>query len=92
MSAPANIFTGTGRRKTSTARVRLAEGTGKLIVNGRAFDSYFSHENFAKQAYAPAADGGPQGQDRRDGQRRRAAASPARRARLRTESPARSRR
>ena len=44
---------GTGRRKTSTARVRLSEGTGKLTVNGREFDSYFSHENFSKQAYAP---------------------------------------
>jgi small subunit ribosomal protein S9 len=53
MSAPANIFTGTGRRKTATARVRLAEGSGKLIVNGRDFDGYFNHENFAKQAYAP---------------------------------------
>jgi len=44
---------GTGRRKTSTARVRLTEGTGKLTVNDREFDKYFSHENFAKQAYAP---------------------------------------
>jgi small subunit ribosomal protein S9 len=53
MSTPANIFTGTGRRKTSTARVRIAEGTGKLTVNGREFENYFSHDNFAKQAYAP---------------------------------------
>ena len=53
MTAPANIFTGTGRRKSSTARVRIAEGSGKLVVNGRDFESYFSHENFAKQAYAP---------------------------------------
>lgn len=52
-ATPANIFLGTGRRKTSTARVRLAEGSGKLTVNGRTFDSYFTHENFAKQAYAP---------------------------------------
>jgi small subunit ribosomal protein S9 len=52
-TVPANIFLGTGRRKTSTARVRLTEGTGKLTVNGRTFDNYFSHENFAKQAYAP---------------------------------------
>jgi small subunit ribosomal protein S9 len=52
-SAPANIFLATGRRKTSTARVRIAEGSGKLTVNGRDFDSYFSHENFSKQAYAP---------------------------------------
>ena len=53
MSTATNVFLGTGRRKTSTARIRLSEGTGKLIVNGRDFESYFSHENFAKQAYAP---------------------------------------
>jgi small subunit ribosomal protein S9 len=53
MSTPVNIFTGTGRRKTSTARVRITEGSGKLTVNGREFESYFSHDNFAKQAYAP---------------------------------------
>jgi small subunit ribosomal protein S9 len=53
MTAPANIFQGTGRRKTATARIRLVEGTGKLTVNGRDFDRYFSHENFAKLAYAP---------------------------------------
>ena len=52
-TAPVTIFLGTGRRKTSTARIRLTEGTGKLTVNGRTFDSYFSHENFSKQAYAP---------------------------------------
>ncbi|MBL9187681.1 MAG: 30S ribosomal protein S9 [Opitutaceae bacterium] len=49
----ATIFACTGRRKTSTARVRISEGSGKLTVNGRTFDSYFSHENFAKQAFAP---------------------------------------
>jgi small subunit ribosomal protein S9 len=54
MSATAtNVISATGRRKTATARVRLSEGSGKLLVNGRDFDSYFSHENFSKQAYAP---------------------------------------
>jgi len=53
MSTPATIFIGTGRRKTATARIRVSEGSGKLTVNGRTFDQYFSHENFAKQAYAP---------------------------------------
>jgi small subunit ribosomal protein S9 len=53
MSAETTIFLGTGRRKTATARVRITEGTGKLIANGRTFDDYFSHENFAKQAYIP---------------------------------------
>ena len=52
-ATPANVFLGTGRRKTSTARVRIAEGSGKLTCNGREFEDYFSHENFAKQAYAP---------------------------------------
>jgi len=50
---PANLFTGTGRRKSSVARVRITDGTGKLTVNGRAFEAYFSHDNFTKQAYAP---------------------------------------
>ena len=52
-ATPSTIFVGTGRRKTSTARIRLSEGSGKLSVNGREFEKYFSHENFAKQAYAP---------------------------------------
>lgn len=53
MSADSTVFSATGRRKTATARVRLVEGTGKLVANGREFENYFSHENFAKQAYAP---------------------------------------
>src|SRR5215218_3139390 len=52
-ATPTTIFVGTGRRKTSTARIRISEGTGKLSINGREFEEYFSHENFAKQAYAP---------------------------------------
>ncbi len=53
MCADKAVFTGTGRRKTSTARIRIVEGSGKLVVNDREFEKYFSHENFAKQAYAP---------------------------------------
>ena len=53
MSAEKTIFLGTGRRKTSTARDRLSEGTGKLTANGSDFDTYFSHENFSKQAFRP---------------------------------------
>ena len=37
-------FLGTGRRKTAVARVRLASGTGKIIVNGRALENYFTLE------------------------------------------------
>ena len=53
MSADKTVFVATGRRKTATARIRLTEGTGQLVANGASFEKYFSHENFAKQAYAP---------------------------------------
>ncbi|MCY3884849.1 MAG: 30S ribosomal protein S9 [Gammaproteobacteria bacterium] len=35
---------GTGRRKTSTARVFLAAGNGRIIVNGQPVDEYFGRE------------------------------------------------
>jgi small subunit ribosomal protein S9 len=35
------IFWGTGRRKTSTARVRIKKGDGKIVVNTRPFEDYF---------------------------------------------------
>ncbi|KAB2667145.1 MAG: 30S ribosomal protein S9 [Verrucomicrobia bacterium] len=38
-------FIGTGRRKTASARVRIAPGTGKILVNGRAFEVYFPLES-----------------------------------------------
>ena len=53
MSAESNTFAATGRRKTATARVRITAGTGKFTANNRDFETYFSHENFAKDAYAP---------------------------------------
>src|SRR5688572_10080278 len=34
-------YLGTGRRKTSVARVRMAPGTGKFVVNGRTMEAYF---------------------------------------------------
>jgi len=37
-------FLATGRRKTAVARVRMAVGTGKILVNGRAFENYFPVE------------------------------------------------
>ncbi len=37
-------FYGTGRRKSSTARVRLYPGTGKITINGRDIDTYFGLE------------------------------------------------
>lgn len=35
---------GTGRRKTSTARVFLRKGSGAITVNGRPLDEYFGRE------------------------------------------------
>ncbi len=35
---------GTGRRKTSVARVFLKRGTGKIVVNGKPVDNYFARE------------------------------------------------
>ncbi|WP_315043347.1 30S ribosomal protein S9 [Faucicola mancuniensis] len=35
---------GTGRRKTSTARVFLSAGSGNIIVNGKPLDEYFGRE------------------------------------------------
>ena len=37
-------FYGTGRRKSSTARVRLYPGTGSITINGRDIDEYFGLE------------------------------------------------
>lgn len=43
--AATSEFLGTGRRKTSVARVRLASGSGKIMVNGRPFETYFPTES-----------------------------------------------
>ena len=37
-------FYGTGRRKSSIARVRLVPGTGKILINSRDIDDYFGLE------------------------------------------------
>ena len=37
-------YYGTGRRKTSTARVYLRPGAGNVLVNRKAFESYFPNE------------------------------------------------
>lgn len=38
------IYQGTGRRKTSVARVRLTPGTGTVTVNGRPAEEYFGRQ------------------------------------------------
>lgn len=37
-------YYGTGRRKTSTARVYLRPGTGEILVNKKGFDQYFPNQ------------------------------------------------
>jgi small subunit ribosomal protein S9 len=37
-------YYGTGRRKTSTARVFISKGTGAITINGRTLDEYFGRE------------------------------------------------
>ena len=48
-------FTGTGRRKTAVARVRLASGSGKIVINGRPFENYFPAEADRTTALQPLA-------------------------------------
>lgn len=38
------VFCGTGRRKSSIARVRLVEGTGIITINDKSIDEYFGLE------------------------------------------------
>ncbi len=38
------VFCGTGRRKSSIARVRLTEGTGKITINGKDIEEYLGLE------------------------------------------------
>jgi small subunit ribosomal protein S9 len=42
MANPA-FFYGTGRRKTSIARVRLLAGEGEIVVNGRSLEEHFGN-------------------------------------------------
>ncbi|HEY3068595.1 MAG TPA: 30S ribosomal protein S9 [Methylomirabilota bacterium] len=70
-------FYGTGRRKTSVARVWIRPGAGRIVVNRRAFDDFFPREtlrmiiaqpfqvtNTAGQfdVFVSVAGGGPTGQ------------------------------
>lgn len=38
------FYLGTGRRKTSVARIRLCEGSGKITVNGRDLEDFFTED------------------------------------------------
>ena len=48
-------FYGTGRRKSSVARVYLVAGSGKIVVNKRNIDDYFSLETLKTIVRQPLA-------------------------------------
>jgi small subunit ribosomal protein S9 len=53
---------GTGRRKTSVARVRLSAGQGKLLINGRNLEEYFPNERQRQAVLAPLVQTGKRDQ------------------------------
>ena len=48
-------YYGTGRRKSSVARVRLYQGTGKVTINDRSIDDYFGLETLKLLVRQPLA-------------------------------------
>ena len=46
-------YIGTGRRKTSVARVRLVPGNGKFTINKKDIDDYFNYETLKTIAREP---------------------------------------
>jgi small subunit ribosomal protein S9 len=51
--AKGGFWWGTGRRKTSVARVRIKPGSGKLTVNKKQLDEYFKREQDRSAILAP---------------------------------------
>ncbi len=49
----AQYFEGIGRRKESTARVRVMNGTGKFLVNEKPLENYFPREGDMEAILAP---------------------------------------
>ena len=77
MAAVIDRFYGTGRRKTSVARVWIRPGAGRIVVNRRAFEDYFPRETLRMiiaqplqvtntvgqfDVFATVGGGGPSGQ------------------------------
>ncbi len=53
MAVKSNDILGTGRRKTSVARVRIRPGDGKITINNRSLDEYFLSTRQRKSVTAP---------------------------------------
>ena len=55
------VAMGTGRRKTSVARVRVKDGDGQLVINGQTLDRYFKIERDRLMVVAPLKSTGTYG-------------------------------
>ena len=55
MSAQKKFHLGTGRRKTAVARVRVSEGTGKVVVNDRPLEQFFTEDKDRSAVSGPLA-------------------------------------
>jgi small subunit ribosomal protein S9 len=51
--ADQQYFYGTGRRKTSVARVRLYPGNGAVVINGKSIEDVFSRDSHRAEALEP---------------------------------------
>ena len=51
--AKKTYYQGTGRRKTSVARVRLYEGGGRIEINGRELNDYFTEDKDRNAVLGP---------------------------------------
>src|ERR1700742_847219 len=51
--SPQTFTWGVGRRKTAVARVRIAPGSGKIQINGRELNDYFTAERDRKAIFGP---------------------------------------
>lgn len=56
MAKTTTEYIATGRRKTSVARVRMAAGAGKFVINQRTFDEYITVPTLRTHAMQPLAD------------------------------------
>jgi len=50
------VYRGTGRRKSSVARVMIQSGQGRIMVNGRDVENYFPVEIIRQQALLPLSE------------------------------------
>ena len=51
--AKKTYYLGTGRRKTAVARVRLSEGGGRILINGRTLEEFFTEHKDRNAVLGP---------------------------------------